>query len=298
MRIITKVIHAFSFDGKGGNHAGVVLDADHLSTSQKQAIARKLGFPETAFVSRSQIADFKLDFFTPVKQIAHCGHATIATFTYLKQNGFIAGDYSSKETIDGVRQIIFTDKLAFMEQAAPVFEPVNQVNQLAVMEALGITRSELINGHTSMVVNTGNRFLMVPLKSDSILAQLRPDLEKIATLSERLSLIGFYPFAANSSDSMPQATTRMFAPYYGINEEAGTGMAAGPLACYLYHFTEQKYLHYQLEQGRFMATPSRSLLKVNLVVNKGTIEKLFVGGDAYVANEFAIEIEGRRALSS
>ena len=116
MKVQVQVINAFSINGKGGNPAGVVFDADNMSTQQKQAIATKAGFPETAFVSASKLADFKLEFFTPTKQIAHCGHATIATFSYLKSIGKIPADHSSKETIDGNRSILFKNGLAFMEQ--------------------------------------------------------------------------------------------------------------------------------------------------------------------------------------
>ena len=65
------ILNAFVDSGKGGNPAGVVLNADALTDSQKLEIARKVGLSETAFVSSSDTADFKLDFFTPQKQIAH-----------------------------------------------------------------------------------------------------------------------------------------------------------------------------------------------------------------------------------
>jgi hypothetical protein len=66
-----------------------------------------------------------LDFFTPTKQIAHCGHATIATFVYLRELGLITKTESSKETIDGKREIYFDDDMAFMEQLAPSYKEVN-----------------------------------------------------------------------------------------------------------------------------------------------------------------------------
>ena len=103
--VIIKIVYAFSISGVGGNPAGVVLNADNLSIEEKQRIAGYVGLSEIAFVSKSNQADFKLDFFTPTRQIAHCGHATIATFSYLKKKGFVIGDRSSKETIDGSREI-------------------------------------------------------------------------------------------------------------------------------------------------------------------------------------------------
>ncbi len=67
MNVTIAIVDAFIDGGEGGNPAGVVLDADDLSASQKRAIAAKVGLSETAFVSKSNSADFKLDFFTPQK---------------------------------------------------------------------------------------------------------------------------------------------------------------------------------------------------------------------------------------
>ena len=98
-KIEVQILNAFVDNNKGGNPAGVVLNADNLTNEQKLKIAKKVGLSETAFVSKSEIADFKLDFFTPTRQIAHCGHATIATFSYLSQSGLIKNTLSSKETM-------------------------------------------------------------------------------------------------------------------------------------------------------------------------------------------------------
>jgi PhzF family phenazine biosynthesis protein len=61
------IVNAFVRDGTGGNPAGVVLDADDLGAEDRQAVARQVGLPETAFVSHSAVADVRLEFFTPVR---------------------------------------------------------------------------------------------------------------------------------------------------------------------------------------------------------------------------------------
>ena len=53
------VMSAFSKDNKGGNKAGVVLNRSDLTVSQKMAIAKELGYSETAFVTDSDVADYK-----------------------------------------------------------------------------------------------------------------------------------------------------------------------------------------------------------------------------------------------
>src|SRR5687767_10829717 len=94
-KIEVQILNAFVDNNTGGNPAGVVLNADNLTNDQKLKIAANIGLSETAFVSKSDIASFKLDFFTPTRQIAHCGHATIATFSYLSQSGLIKSSLSS-----------------------------------------------------------------------------------------------------------------------------------------------------------------------------------------------------------
>ena len=54
MEIEIQIINAFTDGESGGNPAGVVLDADKLSVSQKLKIAAKVGLSETAFVSSSK----------------------------------------------------------------------------------------------------------------------------------------------------------------------------------------------------------------------------------------------------
>ena len=49
-----------------------------------QNIAKKIGYSETAFVMKSDKADFRVRFFTPVDEVDLCGHATIATYNLLR----------------------------------------------------------------------------------------------------------------------------------------------------------------------------------------------------------------------
>ncbi|MEZ4811179.1 MAG: PhzF family phenazine biosynthesis protein [Allomuricauda sp.] len=279
-RITVHIVHAFDIEGTGGNPAGVVLDAEGLTPAEKQEIAKHVGLPETAFVSSSSLADFKLDFFTPSKQIAHCGHATVASFSLLRKKGLIEGARSSKETIDGTRIIYFNGDMAFMEQAKPKFTCLEIIED-KVFDALGISRNDLAEGLVPMKVDTGNSFVVVPLKSVDQLVNLSPDSNAIIELSKHLGLIGIYPFVL-SKDGTVDAQSRMFAPYYGIPEEAATGMAAGPLACYL-HSQVQPKPHFVIKQGEFMKEPSPSLIHVQLNLEDGDIKNLFAGGTAYTS---------------
>lgn len=287
MKVNVAIVNAFVDAKNGGNPAGVVLDADKISDKQKLKIAKQVGLSETAFVSKSEVADFKLDFFTPDRQIAHCGHATVATFSYLSQQGLLQDRETSKETIDGVRKIEMIGKLAFMEQRPPTYtEVIQHYNQLP--QALGVTPKTIIG--VPLVVNTGNSFLLVEVPDLQQLEQLQPDFDLISQISETYDLIGFYVFTRATNQKGRDASTRMFAPRYGINEESATGMAAGPLACYLYDVAGVNKPQFLIEQGYSMQLASPSCIDVRLSLDQGNIQSISAGGVGIESSFLQIEI--------
>lgn len=279
------IINAFVKEGTGGNPAGVVLDADGFSEHEKLLIAQKVGLSETAFVSESFTEGFKLDFFTPIKRIAHCGHATIATFSYLASKNLVGDGQTSKETIDGPRKIILDKGMAYMEQLAPSYRDVAIGPVLA---SLGVTEDQLDDNVSPYLVNTGNSFIVVGVKDQKTLQGIKPDLELINDISEALDLIGYYVFTTDVEKL--DATARMFAPRYGIEEEAATGMAAGPLACLLYDKAGLSKPTIQIGQGDFMDTPSPSLITVKLDIVNGQIDGLLAGGYGQVMKDIVVSI--------
>ncbi|WP_129714758.1 PhzF family phenazine biosynthesis protein [Pedobacter sp. SYP-B3415] len=282
-----KIVNAFTSNGAGGNPAGIVLNADDLSLQHKQRIASQAGVSETVFISSSEIADFKLDFFTPSRQIAHCGHATIAAFSFLQQLGKIdEKDKYTKETIDGCRDILLVGDKVFMQQNAPKFIDLEDSDLPVVAKSLQLVNT--FEESRPLIVDTGNSFLIIRVPDENVLRDLRPDYEVIATISEKYGLIGYYVFST-AAPSHFDATTRMFAPAYGILEEAATGMAAGPLACYLFAFDKPQSA-YLIEQGKFMETPSKSLIQVDLHLENGKISKLFAGGNANLVGDVQVDV--------
>ncbi|MHB8577779.1 MAG: PhzF family phenazine biosynthesis protein, partial [Dehalococcoidia bacterium] len=74
-----KTVDAFTDRPLAGNGAGVVTNAEGLDDATMQAIAREVNLSETAFVTASDKADFRVRFFTPTTEIPLAGHPTIAT---------------------------------------------------------------------------------------------------------------------------------------------------------------------------------------------------------------------------
>src|SRR5688572_5144925 len=87
MRMQLHIINAFTQSGTGGNPAAVVIN-EQLTDQEKQSIARKAGLSETAFVTAKE-NDLFIEFFTPEKPIAYCGHATIGSVNILHERNLI-----------------------------------------------------------------------------------------------------------------------------------------------------------------------------------------------------------------
>jgi PhzF family phenazine biosynthesis protein len=286
------IINAFVDGDEGGNPAGVVLDAERLSQDEKLKIAAQVGVSETAFVSPSESADFKLEFFTPTKQIADCGHATVATFSYLAQQQIVTKQHSSKETIDGRREIYLKDNLVFMEQTAPKYKSLvgTDISLGAVLSSLGIDEEDLSKDAEPLIVNTGVNFLVIGLKGEYQLRSIEPNFEAIEKISRELDLIGYYVFSPNTQNTGRDAGARMFAPFYGIEEEAATGMGAGTLAAYLFDHFGLKKEKLVIEQGFYMNPPSPSEIRAEIETENGAIKSLRVGGRAKVSSRMQISL--------
>src|SRR3954452_17576769 len=76
---------AFTDTPDGGNPAGVVLDASELGEADRQAIAKELGYSESAFLTKRPDGDYDIRYYSPEAEVAFCGHATIATAVALAE---------------------------------------------------------------------------------------------------------------------------------------------------------------------------------------------------------------------
>ena len=207
----------------------------------------------------------------------------------MKQLGLLTKNEYSKETIDGNRKIKLIDELAFMEQTAPKYTYVKDKEEF-ILHSLGLNKNQLAEHSPIKLVNTGNSFVIISLKSSLDLALLKPDYDCINKISEELDLIGYYAFTTDTETEELDATTRMFGPRYGIIEESGTGMAAGPLACYLYDVLNIKKSRFNIQQGKFMKPPSESRIIVDLQVEDTKITSLMAGGKGVLKDQLCFNI--------
>ncbi|MEY8237421.1 PhzF family phenazine biosynthesis protein [Lachnospiraceae bacterium 66-29] len=274
---------AFSKDAKGGNKAGVVLGRSELTSVQKAAIAKEMGYSETAFVLDSDKADFKLQYFTPTEEVPLCGHATIAAFSTLKLLNMLDKPDCTIETEAGILNIhIKDDGLILMEQNRPAYLEVLDSDIFTGC----IERNFIDHRFPIQIVSTGLNDVMLPVDSVEHLEQLSPDFEIIANMSKEKEVVGVHAFTI-IKESDVTAICRNFAPLYGIDEESATGTANCALACYLFKYYKQQS-QYVFEQGHNMGDISR--IVVNLSYHENVIDSVFVGGYGYLLGKRSLPV--------
>lgn len=79
------VVDAFASAQFEENPAAVVLVHSHVSDRFQQIVAREFNFSETTFLMANGIGSWSLRWFTPVMEVDHCGHATLAAANPLFQ---------------------------------------------------------------------------------------------------------------------------------------------------------------------------------------------------------------------
>ncbi|MFT8392258.1 MAG: PhzF family phenazine biosynthesis protein [Sporolactobacillus sp.] len=287
MNIQVYTLNAFTKNGSGGNPAGVVLKGDLLDKSEMQITARKIGFSETAFVQHSNIADFKLSYFTPNNEVNLCGHATIATFSlmFLKKK-IQVGSYTI-ETKAGVLAVtIYDNNQVFLSQALPIF--YEQPKKEEIARSLNLFNSDFDSSLPVEIVSTGLRDILIPIKNVRILNTIKPDFTRIIDVSKKYQVIGYHLFTLNTENDMI-VCCRNFAPLYGISEESATGTSTGALTCYLYKYSKTQGKDIlSFEQGYSMKCTSSIFSK--LTIKNGEITCIEVGGTASNVKKQTISI--------
>jgi PhzF family phenazine biosynthesis protein len=255
---------AFSSDPAGGNPAGVVLDADDLDEAEMQQIAAEVGYSETAFVLRAGKAepDFGLRFFSPLAEVAFCGHATIATSVALAESG-ARGPFRF-ETRAGEVQVS-TDHEAGVTRASLRSVPGHSrsVSPTALDEALtaiGWSAEDLDPAYPPHVAFAGNDHLVLTSRTRQRLAALDYDFNGLKDVCERegwttLQLI--WPEGGSVFHS------RNPFPVGGVVEDPATGAAAAALGAYLREIGRvPQRSAFTIIQGEDMGRCSELLLEV------------------------------------
>ena len=317
------VVNGFSDHPKGGNPAGVVylgetfdepaavLDtADKLSngrnvlgSEEMQQIAADLHFSETAFITKLSDECFAIRYFTPAAEVPLCGHATIASFSYLYQKGVIGDGTYKLKTIEAELSVEVTEGIVWMEMDSPVMEePLDSHIVNRICDAYEISPEDLDERMPACIVKSGLRDIHVCVKNRDVLLGAKQHEEEVSRLSEELDVVGVHMSCLNidkcdkpvdgavlfccrgaAKTEQNTAYCSNYAPLYEIPEECATGTSNGGLTYYLYKkgFIEPNQVNCFL-QGEHMDRPSKVYTKVRV---EGGVSTVWVGGRGVICQE-------------
>lgn len=253
-----------------GNQVAVFTDAAGLGEQVMQRTARELNLSETVFLTPAELeADVHARIFTPTTELPFAGHPILGTAVVLGER---FGDRVRIATGAGVVSVGLRragDAVAFgeMDQPIPSWEPFAEGDEL--LGALGVPAS----GLPIEVYDNGPRHTFVELPDEAAVADLRPNLGRLADLGE----VGVSCFSVTGS----HVKTRMFAPGLGVDEDPATGSAAGPLAVHLARHGRTDFgQRIEIRQGAEIGRPS--LLEAVAEGTAQRIDRVAVGGSAVI----------------
>jgi trans-2,3-dihydro-3-hydroxyanthranilate isomerase len=239
-RIRIKQVDAFTETPLTGNPAGVVLDASGLTEKEMQVIAAEMSVPETAFILPPSVknADLRIRWFTPTTEVPLCGHATIAGFHALAEDGLHGmngeGVYPfTLETLSGLLPVTVEKCQASTDVwfglNLPDFQRAS-VQKLDIMRILNISLDEF----ESRMPIAADKYLYIPVRRLHTIFALRPNIFALSQFLANRNLTGLCVFTTETVDRGSSVHSRFFAPNVGINEDPVTGSANGPLGVYLF----------------------------------------------------------------
>ncbi len=238
VRIPYVIVDAFASTPGAGNRVALVLDARGMGLEEMQSLARRLGEPETAFVTEKQGTLFAVRFFTPTGEVEFSGHAALALGLTLVRLGLAPEGterlYLHTPTEALPVEILYEagePKKALVRGPAPRFRDLPPYQALKeVLEALGSDERYLHRGLPYGIAYTGLWSLFVPLIAPGVVDALEPEMAALATASRKLEVATVHAYAPMGPRSF---YARDFAPLLGIPEDPVTGSANAALGALL-----------------------------------------------------------------
>ena len=273
-----------------GNQLAVFLDGRGLSTERMQVLAREMNFSESTFILPAEAAGtgVRMRIFTPTTEMPMAGHPTIGSTFALAHMGlirpatprFVFGLGVGPVPVDlewkGSRLTF-----AWMTQLNPTFGRRADA-RAEVAAAIGLTEADLLPDRPVQEVSCGVPFLMVPIRSPEAVDRATSDATAFRRLTASTGIdLPIFLFAMSQSGSTHTVHSRMFAPEFGIVEDPATGIASGPLGCYLLRYSllgPDAATRIVSLQGVKMGRPSRIHIAISSTGDE--ITEVKVGGTA------------------
>lgn len=207
MRIPLFQVDAFTSKMFAGNPAAVCLLDNWIEDSVLQAIAAENNLSETAFLVANE-SGFDLRWFTPLTEVALCGHATLASaFVLFKCRKWQEQSIRFRTRKSG--ELAVTKQKRLFEMDFPARPAYALSAPAGLAEALRVTPQEVLGSEED---------LLVILDSEATVRAVQPDFAALDHVTARGVII-------SARGDRSDFVSRFFAPRVGIPEDPVTGSA-------------------------------------------------------------------------
>jgi len=263
------IVDVFAEEKYAGNELAVIRQAESLSGTDMQKIAREMNFSETTFILKDEEnrGGFDVRIFTPQSEVPFAGHPTLGTAFIIQQEilRWPVGEVVLNLKV-GPIPVTFSYRgeapdVLWMKQVPPRFGETITPERAA--QVLGLQPTDIDARFPVQSVSTGLPFFIVPLKSREALRRSRVDLRRLFALINRTEAKAFLLFCPETLSPQNQLQVRVFADALGVPEDPATGSANGCLAGYLakHRYFGDGRVDIRVEQGHEVGRPSLLLLK-------------------------------------
>ena len=215
-------VDAFSGEPFHGNPAAICIMPCDLEDSLYQSIAWEMNLSETAFVEKMDIeGEYRLRWFTPMREVPLCGHATLAAAHVLFYHTGFDGDAVTFHTMSGA---LYAEKVSDeIRMNFPRNDPF-KVGPQEVLNTMGLS------SWIDVQYSDTNQKLLVHLESEEDVKNIQPNFTAMLDTENSLDWRGVIVTAKGSEPY--DFISRYFAPWMGVNEDPVTGSAHTVLAPY------------------------------------------------------------------
>ena len=289
------IADVFTETAFGGNQLAVFPDGRGISEAAMQKLAREFNFSETTFILPPEApgTDFRLRIFTPANELQFAGHPTVGTAAVLAREGLVplsggrgkvvlgegVGPVTVELEVDDARAFARLSLESAVEESAPP-----RLEDAAA--ALSLPADAVRDAWFATV---GTPFCFVHLADREAVdrAEIDPAAWSRHFAGAFASALHFF---AGDLAAGSRLYARMFAPSFGIVEDAATGGAAATVAGSLANRLPDRdgVFTWTIEQGVKMGRPS--LLEASAEKRGGRAARVMVGGSTVLVADGAIRV--------
>ncbi|HWV16774.1 MAG TPA: PhzF family phenazine biosynthesis protein [Cellvibrio sp.] len=216
MKLNLYIVDAFTTKQFSGNQAAVVLLDTWLSIEIMQNIASENNLSETAFVVRNSSGIYEIRWFSPLKEIDFCGHATLASaFIIFSKHTALPEITFWAKAVGNL--IVKRKENSLIEMTFPNREPIEIIEiPQALKEGLSISPAAYLKNQQAY---------FAIMENEEQVRLMVPDLEKLKTL-------GPLDVVVTAKSKEFDFASRYFWPANGGTEDPVTGSIHAGLAPY------------------------------------------------------------------